>query len=168
VTWEEPTRLIGDGHQARIRAERVGSRRSDTPATPGDAWGPPCSATRRYGTASPRGLRTGVGRAGAQVSTGDGTVVGFPQQRRPRGTLGELLTWGQWSVRERDQERCRGREHARARGLDDPVRGRRQRADHQPARVPMTGGVSRRSRVRWKRSGTVLQQRRGERCPRRL
>jgi len=44
---------------ARIRAERVCRRRRDTPETPGDAWGPPCSAKRRDGTASPRGVLPG-------------------------------------------------------------------------------------------------------------
>jgi hypothetical protein len=44
--WAEPTRMSGDGQQARIRTERVGSRLRDTPETPGDAWGPPVSGTR--------------------------------------------------------------------------------------------------------------------------
>jgi hypothetical protein len=95
--------MIGYGQQARIRAERIGSRLSDTPEKPGAAWGPQFSAKRRYGTESPRVVLTGVCRAGEQVSTGYGTVVGFPTKRRPRGTLADLLTGGRWYVRARDQ-----------------------------------------------------------------
>ena len=53
VRVEEPTRMIGDGHKARIGAERFSTRRRDTPEKPGEAWGPQVSVKRREGTESP-------------------------------------------------------------------------------------------------------------------
>jgi hypothetical protein len=47
VTWDKPTRMMGLGQRARIRAGRVCSRPGYTPETPGEEWGPPCSDTRR-------------------------------------------------------------------------------------------------------------------------
>ena len=77
---------------ARIRAERVCRRLSDTPETPGDAWGPPFSAKRRDGTESPR---VGLQRATPsleQVSTGYATVAGWLKKPRPLGKLVDRLT----------------------------------------------------------------------------
>jgi hypothetical protein len=50
VRVEEPTRIIGYGQKARIRAERFSNRRRDTPKKPGEEWGPTFSAKRRDGT----------------------------------------------------------------------------------------------------------------------
>ena len=58
-----------------------------------------------------------------QVSTAYGTVAGVPKKPRPRGTPAARLTWGRWSVGDRDQSRGRGREHAIERGRDDPRGG---------------------------------------------
>ena len=41
---------MGYGQKARIRAERVCRRLSDTPEKPGEEWGPSFSDTRRRGT----------------------------------------------------------------------------------------------------------------------
>src|SRR5262245_66236446 len=46
--------MMGDGQQAKIRAERVRSRLRDTPKQPGEEGGPPFSVNRRDGTESPR------------------------------------------------------------------------------------------------------------------
>ena len=47
VTWDKPTRIIGLGQKARIRAGRVCSRPRDTPEKPGEEWGPTFSVKRR-------------------------------------------------------------------------------------------------------------------------
>jgi len=86
--------MIGYGQKARMRAERVCSRLSDTPETPGEAWGPPFSVKRRYGTESPRVVLTGATAADEPVSTGYGTVGGFPKKPRPLGTPADRPTWG--------------------------------------------------------------------------
>ena len=90
--------MIGDGQQARIRAERGCSRRRDTPETPGEAWGPTCSVTRRSGTEAPRGVLPRRARAGAEVSTADATGGGWRQKPTPRGTPVDrrtcARTWG--------------------------------------------------------------------------
>jgi hypothetical protein len=59
-------------------------------------------------------------RAGEQVSTGDGTVEGFPKKPRPRGKPVDMLTWGRWYASDRDESRWSSREHAIERGRDDP------------------------------------------------
>jgi hypothetical protein len=87
--------MIGDGHKARIRAARVCSRRSDTPAKPGDAWGPNVSATRGYGTASPRDVLPGTYLPGEEVSTDYATVVGGLKQPTPRGQPVAMRTCAQ-------------------------------------------------------------------------
>ena len=58
-----------------------------------------------------------------QVSTGYGTVEGFPKKRMLLGKPADMLTWGRWYVRDRDQSRCRSREHAIERCMDDPEGG---------------------------------------------
>jgi hypothetical protein len=44
-----------------------------------------------------------LSRAGEQVSTGYGTVVGFPKKPRPLGKPVDMLTWGRWYARDRDE-----------------------------------------------------------------
>ena len=72
-------------------------------------------------------------RAGEQVSTGDGTVAGFPQKPRPRGKPVDRLPWGRWSASDREESRWRSREHAIERCLDDPATGE-ARTCRSPAR----------------------------------
>jgi hypothetical protein len=84
--------MIGYGHKARIRAERVCSRRRDTPETPGEAWGPTFSGKRRDGTASPRVVLQRVEPRLEQVSTGYATVGGWLNKPRPRGKPVDRLT----------------------------------------------------------------------------
>jgi hypothetical protein len=176
--------MMGDGPQARRRAERVGSRRRDTPATPGAAGGPTVSGQRRGGTASP-----GVGLTGARRAGQDGSAAqpgawrpkpggteprggAGVHRRRPGGGLpheakaaGQARGYADVGTVVGPCSGCRARQRpgARLRARSGcPGRGRRQRAEHTPGRVPLTGGVPLRSRVRGQRSGTVLNQRRGE------
>jgi hypothetical protein len=90
--------MRGAGQQAGSRAARVCRRRRATPATPGAAWGPPCSANRRDGTASPRGVLPGNARPGEAGSPGDATGGGGLTPPPPRGQPGErrtcAQTWG--------------------------------------------------------------------------
>ena len=44
-----------------------------------------------------------LSRAGEQVSTGYGTVVGFPKKPTPRGTPADMPTWGRWYAGDRDK-----------------------------------------------------------------
>jgi hypothetical protein len=84
--------MIGDGQKARIRAERVCSRRRDTPEKPGEEWGPNFIAKRGYGTESPRDVLPGTSLPGEAVSTAYATVVGWLKKPTPLGKPGEMLT----------------------------------------------------------------------------
>jgi hypothetical protein len=44
-----------------------------------------------------------LSRAEEEVSTGDGTVGGFPKKPRLRGKPADMLTWGRWYVGDRDE-----------------------------------------------------------------
>jgi hypothetical protein len=96
---------------AWIRAERVCSRRRDTPETPGEAWGPTFSANRRYGTESPRVVLQRAARSLEPVATGYATVAGWLKQPRPRGTLVDRLTCAQTYGRSRGESECRRDAH---------------------------------------------------------
>ena len=80
---------MGLGQKARLGAGRLSSRPRDTPEKPGEEWSPSCSVKRGGGTEEPR-----VVLSAEQVSTGDGTVVGFPKKPKSLGKPADMLTWG--------------------------------------------------------------------------
>ena len=47
VTLNKPTRIIGLGQKARLRAGRLCNRPRDTPEKPGEEWGPSFDIRRR-------------------------------------------------------------------------------------------------------------------------
>src|SRR5687768_16213022 len=103
---------------ARLGAERVCSRLRDTPETPGEAWGPPCNDTRRWGTESPRVVLP----RGAGVNRRR-HARGIPQAANAAGKARGDADVGTGIACERDESRGRGREHALERCLDNPRGG---------------------------------------------